>query len=100
MTRSIPAESDAYFATRPVGSRLSAAASPQSAVVADRAELERRVAELRGRHGTIRRVPRPGAATGSPPRPGSSGSTARTACTTVCATAAAATGWLVERLAP
>ena len=51
VTRIDPAESDAYFATRPAGSRLSAAASPQSAVVADRAELERRVAELRSRHG-------------------------------------------------
>jgi pyridoxamine 5'-phosphate oxidase len=51
VTRLDPAESDAYFATRPPGSRLSAAASPQSAVVADRAELERRVAELRSRHG-------------------------------------------------
>ena len=46
-----PAESEAYFATRPAGSRLSAAASPQSAVVADRDELERRIADLRGRHG-------------------------------------------------
>ena len=36
------AESDAYFATRPEGGRISAAASPQSQVVADRAELERR----------------------------------------------------------
>lgn len=36
------AESDAYFATRPEGGRVSAAASPQSQVVADRAELERR----------------------------------------------------------
>jgi pyridoxamine 5'-phosphate oxidase len=51
VTRLDPAESDGYFATRPAGSRLSAAASPQSEVVADRAELERRVAELRGRHG-------------------------------------------------
>jgi pyridoxamine 5'-phosphate oxidase len=51
VTRLDPGESDAYFATRPTGSRLSAAASPQSAVVADRAELERRVAELRARHG-------------------------------------------------
>ena len=51
VTRLDSAESDAYFATRPVGSRLSAAASPQSAVVADRGELERRVADLRGRHG-------------------------------------------------
>ncbi len=39
------AESDAYFATRPEGGRISAAASPQSQVVADRAELERRWAE-------------------------------------------------------
>ena len=37
--------------SRPAGSRLSAAASPQSAVVAGRAELEQRVADLRGRHG-------------------------------------------------
>jgi pyridoxamine 5'-phosphate oxidase len=51
VTRLDPGESDAYFATRPTGSRLSAVASPQSAVVADRAELERRVAELRARHG-------------------------------------------------
>ena len=51
VTRLDPAESDAYFATRPAGSRVSAAASPQSAVVADRAELERRVADVRSRHG-------------------------------------------------
>ena len=44
-------ESDAYWATRPSGSRVSAAASPQSRVVADRAELERRVAAVRERHG-------------------------------------------------
>ncbi|WP_229054913.1 pyridoxamine 5'-phosphate oxidase [Aeromicrobium sp. Leaf350] len=35
-------ESDAYFESRPPGGRISAAASPQSQVVADRAELERR----------------------------------------------------------
>jgi pyridoxamine 5'-phosphate oxidase len=46
-----PAESDAYWATRPGGSRVSAAASPQSRVVADRAALERRVADVRGRYG-------------------------------------------------
>jgi pyridoxamine 5'-phosphate oxidase len=39
-------ESAAYFATRPLGSRLSAWASPQSQVIPGRAVLDRRVAEL------------------------------------------------------
>jgi pyridoxamine 5'-phosphate oxidase len=39
-------ESDAYWTTRPLASRLSAAASPQSEVVVSRAWLESRVAEL------------------------------------------------------
>ena len=39
------AESDAYFASRPLGSRHAAIASPQSEVVADRAVLEARFAE-------------------------------------------------------
>ena len=46
-----PAESDAYFATRPPASRVSAAASPQSRVVADREALEALVADVRRRHG-------------------------------------------------
>jgi pyridoxamine 5'-phosphate oxidase len=54
-----PAESDAYWATRPAGSRLSAVASPQSRVVADRPELERLVADVRERHGDA--PPRPAA---------------------------------------
>jgi pyridoxamine 5'-phosphate oxidase len=44
--RTSRAESDAYFHSRPPGSQLSAAASPQSRVVEDRTALERRVAEL------------------------------------------------------
>jgi pyridoxamine 5'-phosphate oxidase len=48
----IPAdESDAYFASRPPGSRLSAAASPQSEVVPSRAALEALVDGVRKRHG-------------------------------------------------
>jgi pyridoxamine 5'-phosphate oxidase len=61
VTRLDPSESDVYFATRPAGSRVSAAASPQSSVVSDRGELERRVADLRGLHGD------------DPPRPDSWG---------------------------
>ena len=53
-------ESDAYFDTRPIGSRLSAIASPQSEVVTSRADLERRVRELIARHRSAHaRVRRP-----------------------------------------
>jgi pyridoxamine 5'-phosphate oxidase len=45
------AESAAYVRTRPRSSQLSALASPQSRPIADRAELERRVAELDARYG-------------------------------------------------
>ena len=44
--RTSRADSEAYFSSRPPGSQLSAAASPQSRVVPARAVLERRVAEL------------------------------------------------------
>ena len=43
--------SDEYFASRPRGSQLGAVVSPQSEVVADRAELERRYAEVQDRFG-------------------------------------------------
>ena len=43
-------QSDAYFSGRPPGSRLSAAASPQSEPVPSRAWLEKRMEELRRRH--------------------------------------------------
>jgi pyridoxamine 5'-phosphate oxidase len=44
--RTSRAESEEYFASRPPGSQLSAAASPQSRVIDGRATLERRVTEL------------------------------------------------------
>ena len=46
-----PAESEAYFRTRPLGSRLAAWASPQSRPLADRAELERLYADAVERFG-------------------------------------------------
>lgn len=53
-----PATATAYFDSRPADSRFSAAASRQSAPVADRAALEAQVAELRRRH-PDGRVPKP-----------------------------------------
>jgi pyridoxamine 5'-phosphate oxidase len=52
-----PTESDAYFSTRPYGSRLGALASPQSTVIAGRDLLEARVTELRAEYPDV--VPRP-----------------------------------------
>jgi pyridoxamine 5'-phosphate oxidase len=53
------AESDDYFRNRPLGSRLGAWASPQSAVIPDRAFLERAHAELTAKHpdGVVPRPP-------------------------------------------
>ena len=45
------AESDAYFASRPLGARISAWASAQSERVSSRAELERKALEEKNRHG-------------------------------------------------
>ena len=52
-----PLESDAYWRSRPRGSQLGAWASRQSEVIADRAQLERRLAEAAGRFPD--EVPRP-----------------------------------------
>ena len=57
LSRVSTAESDAYFASRPLGSRHAAIASPQSTLVKDRASLEERFSQA-------------AAATGeNPPRP-------------------------------
>jgi pyridoxamine 5'-phosphate oxidase len=56
--RVAPAESDAYFHSRPLGSRLGAVASYQSQVLASRAELEQRVADLAAAYAD-RELPRP-----------------------------------------
>jgi pyridoxamine 5'-phosphate oxidase len=50
-------DSDAYYATRPLGSRIGAWASPQSETIGERTWLEARWAELTASHGD------------SPPRP-------------------------------
>lgn len=52
-------ESDAYFASRPRGAQIAASASPQSEVIADRAELERLTAETEARFAASGTVPRP-----------------------------------------
>ena len=51
------AESDEYFASRPLGSRHAAIASPQSETVASRADLEARFAAAAAAHGEA--APRP-----------------------------------------
>jgi len=51
------ADSDAYYASRPLGARLSAWASAQSEPVASRAALERSLEEMARRHGEA--PPRP-----------------------------------------
>ena len=57
--RRVPAEtSDAYFASRPFESRISAAASPQSTVLPSRDQLEATTQELRERYADGN-VPRP-----------------------------------------
>ncbi len=59
VTRVGAAESDAYFATRPRDSQLAAWASPQSQVVPDRHDLERRLVEAETRFRDQDAVPRP-----------------------------------------
>jgi pyridoxamine 5'-phosphate oxidase len=59
VTRASTEESAAYFASRPLASRLSASASTQSAVIPDRSSLEARVAELARIHAAATPPPLP-----------------------------------------
>jgi pyridoxamine 5'-phosphate oxidase len=52
-------EADAYFASRPYGSKLAALASPQSRVIEGRGDVERAWAELAERYPEDAEVPRP-----------------------------------------
>jgi pyridoxamine 5'-phosphate oxidase len=58
VSRLPPAESEAYFRSRPRGSRIAACASDQSQPVRDRAELEAKWDELEARH-PGEEIPRP-----------------------------------------
>jgi pyridoxamine 5'-phosphate oxidase len=53
------ADADAYFASRPRDSQLSAWASDQSRDLDDEATLQARLAELQMRYGDDKRIPRP-----------------------------------------
>ncbi|MGH9668170.1 MAG: pyridoxamine 5'-phosphate oxidase, partial [Bryobacteraceae bacterium] len=59
VSRTSGGESDAYFDSRGIGSRISAAASPQSSVIASRALLEHSWQELHARYqnGGVQRPP-------------------------------------------
>ncbi len=57
--RVTPEQSDAYFASRPRGSQLGAAASRQSTVLSGREPLERRLAELEAEYAGDATIPRP-----------------------------------------
>lgn len=56
--RALESESDTYFASRPLASRIGAWASPQSQVIANRQTLETRANEISQQYGE--EVPRPG----------------------------------------
>ncbi|WP_353828982.1 pyridoxamine 5'-phosphate oxidase [Agromyces sp. SYSU T0242] len=98
------AESDAYWAGRPHGSRIAATASRQSQPIAGRAELEARVAELEARlpeSGDLGRPERWGGYRLRPTRVEFwQGRTSRLHDRLVYTRATARGGWRIERLQP
>lgn len=52
-------QSSRYFQSRPIGSQIGAAASPQSRIMSDRAELERNFAELEKQYNESGHISRP-----------------------------------------
>jgi pyridoxamine 5'-phosphate oxidase len=97
-----PAESDAYFKTRPHGSRLAAWASNQSATVKDRAALEGKWKEMEARYAG-QEIPRPpfwGGYLLSPTRVEFWQGRPNRLHDRFCYTRQADKRWLIERLAP
>lgn len=96
------AEADDYWASRPRDSQLASAASPQSSVIADRAELEARIVDQATRWAALERVPRPDGWGGFRVAPTTiefwQGRPARTHDRLRYRRAGGA--WLIERLAP
>jgi pyridoxamine 5'-phosphate oxidase len=95
-------ESDAYFASRPLGARLSAWASSQSDTVADRPTLERALRAMRAKYGE--HPPRPPHWGGYRLAPEAvefwQGRADRLHDRLLYRRAAGAAGWTIERLAP